>query len=66
MKTALANSFSNIGAKPENTVVLFTGHSRGAAVANILAGVPLAQAYNAPILLTAKECMAKYLLLRHI
>ena len=38
VKTALANSFSNIGAKPENTVVLFTGHSRGAAVANILAG----------------------------
>lgn len=38
VKSALANSFSNIGAKPENTVVLFTGHSRGAAVANILAG----------------------------
>lgn len=38
VKYALANSFANIGVKSKETIVVFTGHSRGAAVANILAG----------------------------
>lgn len=38
VKNALVSAFKNTGAETKNTVILFTGHSRGAAVANIIAG----------------------------